>query len=261
MTNLIQGTRFALLLAFAMLVVPPGHAASVGDQLTEMGIRTGQAIVTDPGDFLFDIHLNNQDRAPLPVGKIGQVGLNLFPNLLPWTEAGLSLKGRALREHGGLPQVDIIGGAWKSILSMAVKSDSFASSLWGGHAGFTVSESLHPRLRLFGGYEYTWMRADIDIKDDTSGTSAATSTGDFDFMEELKKNDISVVKAEHFLFAGAELLRTPKHRLVSEMGYGVMTRKLIIKVTWASRSFDTGFSFYPEGAWTLWPFMNFQVRF
>jgi hypothetical protein len=144
---------------------------------------------------------------------------------------------------------------------MLVKSDSFAASLWGGHIGLAVSESLHPRLRLFGGYEYTWMRADIDIKDNASSTSASTSTGDFDFMEELKKNDISVVKSEHFLFAGAELLRTPKHRLVSEMGYGVVTRKLMIKVTWASQSFDTGFSFYPEGAWTLWPFWNFQVRF
>ena len=253
--------RLTFLLGIAVLVVPPGHAASVGDQFTTMGIRTGQAIVTDPGDFLFDIHLNNQDRSPLPVGKIGQVGLNIFPNLLPWTELGLSLKGRALREHGPLPQVDILGGAWKSIATMMIPADEVKSSLWGGHAGLTVSESLHPRFRLFGGYEYTWMRVDIAIKDKTSDTSTTSSSGDFDFMKEIKKNDIVIIKNEHFLFAGAELLRTPKKRLISELGYGLLSRKMVIRLTWASRSFDTGLSFYPEGAWTLWPFMNFQVRF
>jgi hypothetical protein len=105
------------------------------------------------------------------------------------------------------------------------------------------------------------MRVDIDIKDTTSDTSTSTSTDEFDFSKEIQKNDIHVVKHEHFLFAGAELLRTPKKRLITELGYGPLNRKLIIRVTWASRSFDTGLCFYPEGAWTLWPFMNFQVRF
>ncbi|MEK7474974.1 MAG: hypothetical protein AAB152_04985 [Candidatus Coatesbacteria bacterium] len=247
----------ALSLCFAV-VWASAAPASIKNEL----IRIGEAVLTkialDPADFLFDIHLNAEDRTPLPIDKDGQVGMNVFPALIPFTEVNLSGKAKLHREHAGWPQIDINFGGWNSIAGMVASGmvEDFKGGLYGYHGGISAAVSADPRLRLFGGYEFSQMRVDVTVNFKDSSTS--TGTG-FDLQNSL--SHLNVGKTEHFLFAGAEVLRSARKRLVAEVGYGVVSNKLMARLTWSSKNFDSGFVFFPESAWVLWPVWNFQVRF
>jgi hypothetical protein len=241
------------------MLAPGAARASFSTDLERIGTDLATRIVLDPLDFLYDLHLTTEDRTPLPVDRRFQVGTNLFPNLVPFTQFALSGKGRLHREHGSWPQVDLRLGGWYfiggAIVSSAVKE--FTGSLFGYHAGLSAAVTVDPRLRVFGGYEFSQLRANVDIEfDPDSGTNSGTG---FDLQNAF--SSLHAGRADHFLFVGGEVLRTPVKRLVAEAGWGLVNRKLIARITWASRNFDTGFAFYPEGAWALWPVWNFQVRF
>jgi len=239
-------TAAVALVAFSM---PLTGFSSVTDQFINMGIDTGLQIIQDPGDFLFDVHLVSQDRTPLPVGKAFQGGINLFPNLIPWGQLASSWKAQLHREHGGWPQIDTFFGGWSFVPAWFIKTDDFkGASFWGYHGGLDVSESVDPHLRLFVGYEYTQMRI------------GATWSKPLK-LEEMEISSINVGKSEHFAFVGAELMQAQAKRLVLETGYGLVSSKIMMKVTWSSRNFDTGIVLYPEGACVIWPMWNFQVRF
>jgi hypothetical protein len=234
---------------------------AVKDQFVSAGTDIATKIATDPGSFLFDIHLNAEDQSPLPVGKVFSWSTNIFPNLIPFGELGLELKGQVHREHGNWPQIDVFGGGWDSlavsIVNGASGSTDFSGSLIGYHAGFVVTESLHPRLRVFGGYEYTSIRANVSFG--SGGLTSSGGSGTFSALDTLSSVNVGV--SEHFLFTGAELFRTPTKRLNAEVGYGLVAKHLVLRMIWASPHFDTSLNFYPEGAWTLWPVMNFQWRY
>jgi hypothetical protein len=249
---------------FAGLVAAAAAPASAKDfvtKLTDQAIKFGideafRVFKAGPVDFLYDIHLNAEDRTPLPIDKDWQVGTNLAPNTLPFAELNLSGKTKLHREHAGWPQVDVNLGGWYSVAGPVLNSvvKDFKGQLYGIHGGILAAASADPRLRVFAGYEFSQMRTDMDItwKPATDPVVAAW---------ELVFQTVHGGVTEHFLFAGAEVLRTSRKRLVAEIGYGVVHNKLVARLTWASKNFDTGFAFYPEGAWVVWPVWNFQVRF
>lgn len=241
--------------AFLASLAPVAARGSLGDRLKSAALEIGTEIALDPADFLFDLHLNTQDRTPLPMGNTFQVSMPLLPSLLPLGQLGLSGKARLHREHGSWPQIDLLLGGWDHLASLFVPE----VAIYGYHVGLNVAHSVDPRLRLFAGYEFTQLRVnvDLDFDDQQQVSGPVTSIGDF----QDSFSTLNVGKVEHFLFAGSELLRTPVKRLVAEVGYGVVNQKLVMRLTWVSKRFDTGLSLYPEGAWVLWPFMNFQVRF
>lgn len=255
------GTALAAVPALlALLVAPAAGFATVGERLESAGLEMATQVATDPVSFLFDMHLNSQDRTPLPVGKAWQIGLPFFPNLLPFASLGLGGKGQVHREHGGWPQIDIFGGGWDSIPLMAVSSTEFDGVLYGYHLGFVVTESLDPQMRIFAGYEFTQMRVDLDFAmGDDEPVDPADIQGFDDFQDSFEK--IRAANTEHFLFAGTELLRTPTKRFVAEVGYGIVNAKTIFRLTWSSKTWDTGLAFYPEAAWIIWPQAHIQVRF
>ncbi len=233
-------------------------SAGVADEFQRMGLEIGTQILTDPADFLFDIYLNNEDRSPLPIDKSWQLGTNIFPTLLPFGAVGLDGKTRLHREHGGWPQWQIGWGGWYFVPSSAIPADSASASLLGWHLSTQVAISADPRFRIFGGYEITQMRMNVEL-DFSSDDPADAATGtELNFQNSF--SSLHTGKTEHFLFMGAEALRSPTKRLIAEVGYGIVSSKLIARITWASKYFDNGISFYPEGAFSFWPFWNFQVR-
>lgn len=247
-----------LVVVVAAGVCATAASASIRGELIRIGSNLATAVALDPADFLFDIHLNAEDRTPLPIDRNWQVGTNLFPALLPFTELNLSAKGKLHREHAGWPQIDVSVGGWDSIAGSVASSmvDDFSGGLFGYHAGISAAVTLDPRLRVFGGYEFSQMRVNVSVDFKDNVTDSGTG---FDVQNSFSK--LNTGKTEHFLFAGGEVLRSARKRLVAEVGYGVVSNKLIARITWASKNFDTGFAFYPEGAWVLWPLWNFQVRF
>jgi hypothetical protein len=252
------GTMWRTVAACAALGLAAVASASVKDEFIRIGEDVGTKIALDPADFLFDIHLTSEDHTPLPIDKDFEVTTNLFPSFIPFTELGAEFKAKLKREHGGWPQIDMNLGGWDSIAGSVISGQvkDFKGTLWGLHGGLLATGSVDPRLRLFGGYEFSQMRVDIAVTFNNTKTNSGTG---FDLQNSFSK--VNVGKTEHFLVAGAEVLRTTKKRLVAEIDYGVVSNKLVAKLTWASRSFDTGIAFYPESAWVLWPIWNFQVRF
>jgi hypothetical protein len=251
--------RVASVLALcAALLAAAGASADIRDEFIRIGESVATKVAVDPADFLYDIHLASEDRTPLPIDKDWQIGTNIFPGIIPFTEVSLGVKSKVKGEHGGWPQIDLNAGGWDSIASSVVGNyvEDFKGNLWGLRAGVSGSVSLDPRLRLFAGYEFSQMRVDVNIKFKDMNTKTGL---ELRVLQAL--SNLHVGKTEHFVFTGAEVLRTARKRIVAEVGYGVVHNKLLARLTWASRSFDTGFAFYPEGAWVLWPIWNFQVRF
>lgn len=246
--------RLLAALAVPVLFGAAAARADLAGEFKRIGLDIGTQIATDPADFLFDTHLNSEDRTPLPVDKSWQLGTNIFPALLPFGRLGLDGKTRLHREHGDWPQIQIGWGYWNFLPAGIASTTEFDISLSGWHLGVQAAVSVDPRLRLFLGYEFSQMRVDADIKFDTAGKTGT----DLNVMNAF--SSLHTGKTEHFLFMGGELLRSPTKRLVAELGYGLVSSKLIARITWASKYFDNGISFYPEGAFAFWPFWNFQVR-
>jgi hypothetical protein len=151
------------------------------------------------------------------------------------------------------PQIDLRGAYWNSLPALLLGSSHHAV-LNGYNAGFTVSESLDPRLRVFAGYEYSAMRFNID------GVHQLLSLSATDFLSSLLPDAIHVGKTEHYILIGSELLRTPVKRLAAHIGYGVTSNRFVLRLTWESKWFNTGLAFYPDGVIPVSALMNFQVR-
>ena len=254
--------RSARVLAWGLLASLLSCAGpAFGDLESELA-RAGARILSDPGTFLFDnFHENTSNVTPIYMGRRFEISGNIFPSLFPFGELNAMGKVRAHREHGAWPQIDVMAGGWTCLPLLFLPSDvkrDFDPSFFGYHAGFIMSESLDPRMRLFVGYEFSQLRAGVNLQelkeDDTSGSTDE----DWDFIPDT----ISAGKAEHYLVIGAELLRSIEKRLVSQIGYGLLSNRLVVRIMWESKRFDTGIVFYPEGyPLFFWPLLNTQWRF
>ncbi len=251
-----SGLWVSLCLACALGAAGPVRA-DVGTDFKKIGEDMAAQIILNPSEFLYDIQMTTEDRTPLPGNRVFSFGTNIFPNLLPFTELSGETKTRLHREHGGWPQVDLHLGAWDLLAGSLIPKGNFEGSIWGIHGGLSAGFSLDPRLRAFFGYQFSSMFANFHITPDSS-SSSNTGTG-FDVANSLE--NINTGRMEHYMYIGGEMFRSPTKRLVAELGFGLVKNKLVMRLTWASRNFDTGLAFYPEGAWVLWPFANFQVRF
>ena len=218
----------------------------------------------DPGTFLFDLfHENISNPTPVHMGRRVEIGTNLFPATLPLLELNISGKARVKREHGGWPQVDVLGSYWNflpALLAPSIVSELEAKpNLYGYNLGFNVAATLDPRMRIFAGYEYSALRFDLDgVHKLIEGDEPPAAT-EFS-MSDIVPDSFHVGKTEHYLNVGSELLRTPAKRLAAYVGYGLTSNRFVARVTWESKWFSSGFAFYPDGALVFWPMWNLQVR-
>ena len=223
--------------------------------MTSRAISIGTGIATDPASFLYDLHQNMEDMSPSPVGRRVDVGTVLFPSFLPLAMINGNGKIQVLREHGGIPQFDLLGGGWTSLVTKFIPDVKV--DWWGWNLGFLVTGTVDPRMRLFFGYEMSQLKAGWDltgpneIKDSSSSTGLKASS--------LNKGDIG--KTEHILVLGSEVLRARDNFLVAQLGFGLTTQRLSAKLTWRGNIFDSGITFYPEGSWIIWPFEAWRLKF
>lgn len=233
-------------------------------------VSVASKFATDPGTFLFDLfHENINNATPLHMGKVVEIGTNLFPATLPMLELNIAGKARVKREHGGWPQIDVIGSYWNwlpALIAPSLISDMEAKpNLYGYNLGFNVATTLDPRMRVFIGYEYSALRFDIEGLDamlagDESTSSTGFDSSGFDLADTLP-DAFHVGKTEHYINVGSELLRTPVKRLAAYVGYGLTSSRFVARLTWESKWISSGLAFYPDGALVFWPAANFQVRF
>ena len=228
---------------------------AVGGALTMMdrGIGIGTGIISDPAAFLFDLHQVMEDVTPSGVGRRVEFGTCLFPSFMPLAMLIGNAKVQVLREHGGIPQVDILGGGWTSLITKFIPD--ITVDWWGWNAGILVTGTVDPRMRLFGGYEYSTMKAGWDLKGQIKPSTGASA------LDMSTLNTGNVGKVEHILTIGSEVLRGQDKFLVAQLGLGLTTQRLSARLTWKGNIFDSGITFYPEGSWVLWPFEAYRLKF
>lgn len=236
----------------AGLLALPGAAGAL--TMTDRAIGIGTSIVTDPASFLYDLHQTMEDVTPTAVGRRLEFGTTLFPSFMPMAMLNGNAKLQVLREHGGIPQVDILGGGWTSLITKFIPDIEL--DWWGWNFGFLVTGTIDPRMRLFGGYEISQMRASWDLKGKIEANSSGLSGLD---MSSLNTGDVG--KTEHILTVGSEVLRGQDKLLVAQLGFGVTTQRLAARLTWKGNVFDSGIVFYPEGSWVIWPFEAYRLKF
>jgi hypothetical protein len=246
----------AVLVSLATGPVRAGFNESAMATATDMATR----ILEDPGDFLFNCHLNNEDWRPIPGGRVAQIGSNLVPTIItipplgvPLGGLGLDGKVRVLREHSWWPQIDLRAGGWDWILLRALRS--LNSTAYGFHGGLGMATTVDPRIRLFGGYQYTSLRAAIKLPDDINDNQDQTG-----MFKVTWPDEINAAVSEHFLYTGAELLRGPSSYMTVEVGYGVTRKKMVTRISWCHEAMDAGLTFYPESVYALLFSLSFMWR-
>ena len=268
--------RLVPVLLAALAAAVPARADIVQNTLSGLG---GQ-ILSNPTGLFFDWQQDAESITPLPPGKwigfdyhLGQffplgptLGLPpmtgvMIPIPLPDPTTAGNISGK-LRLHAegrwapGVPQIDLIGGAWNFLPSNSIVDRNATASdpntkltdatLKGKYYGLVLTSSLEPRVRLFWGYKYSSMDANVSLN------------RPFHLLGADIQN-LSATFNDHFLFAGLEHPTTKGHYWTVAMSYGVNSKLLAGKVAWSGHFWDIGLNFYPEGI-GLYPFPGIPIH-
>lgn len=237
------------------------------NQFQSFGIQQAGKLLSDPPLFVYEFQRNMESTNPLPPGKRFGINYHFLGGILivplPDITSAANLAGK-LRLHPegklypGLPQIDLVGGYWESLLTTLIEdSDAKATDndtkiknadFKGSYAGFTMTSSLEPRVRLFWGYKYS--RLNINIGLNKPETILGNSISSFEGR----------VK-EHTFSAGIEHTYGQDKRWILEGGYGVTNHLLTAKVSWYRKFLEIGLNVYPESVFIMQPQINFHFNF
>ncbi|OGR78978.1 MAG: hypothetical protein A3I11_00790 [Elusimicrobia bacterium RIFCSPLOWO2_02_FULL_39_32] len=237
------------------------------NQFQSFAIQQAGKLLANPPLFIYEFQRNMESTNPLPTGK--KIGLNyhflggiLIVPLPDLTSAGnLSGKFRLHPEgrlYPGLPQFDMVGGYWQSLLTPLIEDKNSKSSdadtklkradLKGYYGALIMTSSLEPRVRLFWGYKYSLLDIDIDLNKSEKILGSSVSS----FKGGLK---------EHTLSAGLEHTYGENKRWILEGGYGVKNNLISAKVSWYRKYLELGLNIYPESVFIMQPQVNFHFNF
>lgn len=277
--------RRTLSLLLALVLLSP--SAAFANPFENKAIQIGSEIAANPAAFFFDFQQDMESTNPLPPTK--RAGLNwhfgqFLPIIPPYliipipdpTIPNLSGKLKLFRENGlfpGMPQLDLIGGAWSMgpLLKSATDPDAPTcvdpdcndpadpknpkpgtkikkATFKGSYIGAVMTSSLEPRLRMFWGYKQSKMKAELHLNKPVDLMGSKVS----EFTSEYK---------DKFLFAGLEHPTSPKTFWIIEMSYGLKQKSLMAKVSWYRKYMELALNIYPEGVLVIHPSLNFHVNF
>lgn len=244
-----------LILTFLALFIVKSPAFAAIDWESKAMQIAGE-VIANPAGFFYDFQQDLESTTPLPPGKRFGIQTGLFPTLVPLTFANVSGK---LRLHGegriapGVPQVDLVGGAWSMLAAkMATKnSDTIDSAKFGGYyMGAVVSASVSPRVRTFWGYKHSVMTAKLAFKDGQEPDFMGTKVSSFDTGF---KDD--------FVIAGIETPKGVGKLWSMQLNYGVKTQTFSSKISWYGKVFELGLNIFPEGVLVIHPVWNMHLNF
>ncbi len=242
----------------------PLRAAS---QFDSFGIKQAGVLLSNPPLFLYEFQRNMESTNPLPPGKRFGVNTHILGGIvlipLPDITSAFNFAGK-LRLHPegklapGLPQLDLVGGYWDSLLTTLIEQKGATASdtetkitrakIGGNYAGLVLTSSLEPRVRLFWGYKMSRLNMDIGLNR----------------PETILGNTISSFKSElteHTVSAGMEHTYGQDKRWIIEGGYGVKNSLLTTKVSWYGKYLELGLNIYPESVFIMQPQVNLHFNF
>lgn len=244
-------------LAVFILTLLPGlfsSAAHAGIDWEAKGGEIVSQIVTNPAAFFYEFQQDLEATTPLLPGKNFGVQVGLFPSLLPMGYGNISGKMR-LHPEGrllpGLPQLDVYGGYWRmgwAQLAVNQSKDVNNADFHGHYAGLMLASSVSPKVRIFGGWKYSSLTANLDMAKahEIMGTEVTS------FRSNLYDN---------FLVAGVECPTGLNNFWTMQFNYGLTQEIIAAKVSWYGKYFELGFNIYPEGVLVIHPVWNFHLNF
>lgn len=255
-----------LLPALGFLALPTsGFAAE--NQFEGYGIQQAGKLLSNPPQFIYEFQRNIESTNPLPPGKKFGVNYHFLGGIviipLPDITSAYNISGKVrLHPEGrlvpGLPQLDVVGGYWDSILTSLIEDKNAKAtdtdtkvtkaSLSGQYAALVMASSLEPRVRLFWSYKYSKLDMSIDLNKSENILGSQVSS----FKGKLE---------EHTLAAGLEHTYGQDKRWIIEGGYGMRNNLITAKVSWYRKYFEIGLNIYPESVFVMQPQINFHYNF
>ena len=237
------------------------------EQFSSFGIQQVGKLIANPPLFIYEFQRNMESSNPLPPGKFIGFNYHFLGGILivplPDVTSAANLSGKFRihpegRLYPGLPQFDVVGGYWTSLLTPMIEDKNASATdtetklkradLKGYYSGLVMTSSLEPRVRLFWSYKYSKLDIDIDLNKSEKILGSTVSS----FKGGLR---------EHTLSAGLEHTYGKDKRWIFEGGYGVINNLITGKVSWYRKYFEIGLNIYPESVFIMQPQINFHVNF
>ncbi len=225
----------------------------ISSQLTEKLIEAGLDFISNPGDFIFDLHHDTMDYTPLPKNKFLGIHTNILllanPALMNSVTVKVAVGGEKM-----LPQVGAFYGAWKT-LALDMFSGSLGMStadLSGWSAGFFVAINVDEDTRLFTNVNYSKFNLNIELEEPL-----------IIIEDVLEFPGLSGDAYDTFIFTGIECT-VGEYRdkiVIAQTGYGIRTNKIVAKILIHKGTMEFGLTIYPEGLLVIHPVLNMQFRF
>ncbi|MBI4738600.1 hypothetical protein HY772_03415 [Candidatus Woesearchaeota archaeon] len=231
----------------AVFFLPQAAQAKV--DFESKAISIGLEIATNPGGFLYDLHQMGESVVPTRTGRRFTIGAQVLPALLPFTNGNVHGRFNLISEHGSFPQVELFGGVSKFMALDYVDTESVEGAVTGNHYGVSTMWSAHPKARIQLAYEISTLAGKVTFKKkpiEIYGT---------------KLSEIKVNIKESFVLVGAEVLRTNRKYLFTQMGFGMESSRILARIVFVGRAFDWGFTVYPESPLVIYPTMGFRFGY
>lgn len=224
--------------------------SSLGQQLIDFGLK----FLDDPGDFFFNLHVDNTDYSPLPQRRNAAVRFNFFPTFLPFTWANLNTKVKVKNDSGYWPQIDLVGEYGNILAMQAVQSSDDSSGqqikpmFYDYSAGVTASKAMDDQTRLFGGVRYDSVNMDV-----TFSTPVV--------MGAFHMSSLNFKVADTSIFMGISHQTGNESFLVAQAGYGFQYKKITSRIMLCHPHYELGMDIYPEGLLVIQPFLAWHWYF
>ncbi len=266
--NRIHSLRRIAAIALVVMSLCAGTARA--DVFYNKAIQLASEIISNPAGFFFDFQQDMESINPVMAGK--RLGFNWHIGqflLLPVPDPTfLNLSGKfKLHPEGhwlpGLPQMDLIGGFWdagpllKPLIDKNAQTQEenpnvdtkIKDAKFKGHfISFMMTSSVEPRVRLFLGWKYSKMSAELGLNRDQDLIGTAVRS-------------FKVGYNDHFLTAGIEHVYGTNKWWIAQLSYGLGENSIASKISWYRKNFELGLNVYPEGVFVIHPVLNWHINF
>jgi hypothetical protein len=225
-------------------------SSPIGQELVKLGLK----FLNNPGDFLFNLHTDNEDFTPVVVGRHGAIRWNFYPTTFPGTWPGLNLKVKVLSDKpGSWPQVDLMMEygrmlALDAMSGVGTSTSTVKPSLSDYTYGIVLTKSVSDDTRIFFGTKYSQVEMNLDL-------SEPVTFGTFSLQKMM-------VNVNDVLFTlGIENYYSKTSHVLATVAYGFKYKKLTSRIAFYHKHLELGFNIYPEGLFVVHPFMAWHWYF
>gem|GEM_PF-964339 len=230
----------------------------LGQELIKLGIK----FINNPGDFLFNLHTDNEDFTPVRLGRRGTIRMNFYPTTFPATWPALNLKVKLLSDiPNSWPQIDLVAEYGRMIaldvvgnMSAQSSTSTVKPSLTDYTYGIIFTKAVSEDTRIFFGPKLSKVVMNLDLSEPVTFGSTTTGAG---FSLQKMMVDVNDV----FFTLGIENYYSQTSYVLATVSYGFKYKKLTSRIGFYHKHLEVGFNIYPEGMFVVHPFLGWHWYF